>query len=186
MVESAGTERRPSGRGLRSDVSLAPLRSEHADAMLRWMRDPEISRNIGLRTEPTIEKTRAWIERALSDEAYCPFAILHGGAHVGNVILDRMDRYLATARLSIYVGEPASRKAGVGYSAVCLAVEEAFGRLDLRKVWLTVHALNAGAVRLYGRVGFSVEGVLREEFLLDGRRLDVLYMGLLRKDWGRS
>ncbi|MCU1336549.1 MAG: family N-acetyltransferase [Bryobacterales bacterium] len=54
---------------------------------------------------------------------------------------------------------------------------------DLNKVWLTVHALNAPAIRAYSALGFQVEGVLRDGFLLNGERLPALYMGLLRDDF---
>jgi RimJ/RimL family protein N-acetyltransferase len=32
-------------------------------------------------------------------------------------------------------------------------------------------------------LGFSLEGILREEFYLDGERLSVFYMGLLRDEF---
>ena len=57
-----------------------------------------------------------------------------------------------------------------------------FGPLDLHKVWLTVHARNAAAIHAYEAVGFRVEGTHRGEFLLDGARLDEIYMGILKTD----
>jgi RimJ/RimL family protein N-acetyltransferase len=169
--------------GLRPDVSLAPLGPEHAEATFRWVLDPQVSRQLGLRTEPSLEKTRDWIRNASADPAFAAFAVLLKGRHVGNVVLDRLDRYLSTARFSIYLGEPDARGAGVGFAATCLAVETAFSKLGLQKVWLTVHIENAPALRTYLRAGFVQEGVLRGEFLLDGRRTDVFYMGVLRGEW---
>jgi len=53
----------------------------------------------------------------------------------------------------------------------------------LHKVWLTVHVRNSRAICAYARLGFEVEGVLRDGFLLAGERLAALYMGLLRDDF---
>jgi RimJ/RimL family protein N-acetyltransferase len=167
----------------RPDVTLVPLTAAHAPRMAAWMTDPEIAANVGLRREPSLARTEAWISAAAADPTSVrPFAILAGGVHVGNVVLDRFDAYLGTARLSIYVGDPAARGAGIGRTAVFRALEEAFGPLRLHKVWLTVHAQNHAAIRTYAALGFSTEGVLRDEFRRGDERLDALYMGILARE----
>lgn len=165
-----------------ASVRLADLTVAHVDAMYRWMCDPIVSQNIGLRSEPSLEKTRAWVERATTDDTIEARAILLDGVHVGNVVLDRIDRHVSRARLSIYIGEAVARGRGVGRSAVTLASELAFDALDLEKVWLTVHAKNVTAIAAYEAAGFVVEGVHRGEFLLTGVRCDEIYMGILRAD----
>jgi RimJ/RimL family protein N-acetyltransferase len=102
---------------------------------------------------------------------------------VGNVVLDKTDTYLGTSRLSVYVGESQARGRGVGLTGIYLALLDGFERYDLHKVWLTVHIHNQSAVRTYRKLQFKVEGVLRDEFWLEGRRIDAYYMGLLRKEF---
>jgi len=159
---------------------LAPLGPEHAAAMLRWMQDPEVAENLGLRNLPTWEKTIAWIAQANAADDCVPLAIMPDGKHVGNVILDRIDRYLGTVRLSIYIGDASDRGRGVGRAAVKAAVNYAFETLELHKVWLTVHQHNARAIAAYEAAGFAREGVLRDEFLLRGARCHAVVMGILR------
>jgi len=170
---------------LQSNVSLQPLTPGHAPAMFAWDSDPMIGGNIGLRTTPTLGKTREWIAKALSDDSVSASAIYSGTTHVGNVILDRIDRYLSTARLSIYIGELSARGTGVGTTALYLAAAAGFKTLKLNKIWLTVHAENAAAVKCYERLGFQREGLLRDEFKLNGRLIPALYMGLLKHDFDR-
>ena len=172
-----------------SPVALARLEAGHAPAIVAWLSDPVVSSNLGLRSTPTLEKTFAFIAAAASDEtasALTARAILLGGRHVGNVVLDQIDRHVGKARLHIYVGDPAARGHGVGQRAVALAVALAFDELALHKVWLTVHAKNAAAIRAYERAGFRVEGTHRAEFLLDGERVDDLYMGVLKGEETRA
>jgi ribosomal protein S18 acetylase RimI-like enzyme len=64
---------------------------------------------------------------------------------------------------------------GVGTALVETAVAEAVRR-GARKMSLRVLGGNAVARRLYARCGFDVEGVLKEEFLLDGRYVDDVLM----------
>ena len=152
--------------------------------MVRWMRDRTVRLNVGVRTTPTLSTTRRWIARALRDDTIRPFAILIDGEHVGNVVLDRIDRHLGTARLSIYIGKRSTRGKGVGRTAVGLALRQAFGPLRLRKIWLTVHERNRPAVETYLSLGFVVEGILRDEFRLGREWINALYMGILAREVG--
>ena len=162
-----------------AEVRLDLLNGKHAESMYRWMRDPEVAENLGLRGEPSLERTRIWLANAVADDDVRAFAISLDDRHVGNVVLDRIDRHLGTCRLSVYIGEPSARGGGVGKMAVAHACVVAFGPLELHKVWLTVHCRNAAALNAYLAIGFVIEGVLRHEFLLRGRRLDAFRLGLL-------
>lgn len=69
-----------------------------------------------------------------------------------------------------------ARGKGVGRALVRAAVEEA-RRRGARRLTLRVLGHNAPARRLYEAEGFAVEGVLPEEFLLDGKYVDDVFMG---------
>jgi ribosomal protein S18 acetylase RimI-like enzyme len=71
--------------------------------------------------------------------------------------------------------DPEHQRAGVGRALIEAAVERA-RQQGARKVGLRVLGDNHTARRLYERCGFVVEGVLREEFLLDGRYADDVFM----------
>lgn len=71
--------------------------------------------------------------------------------------------------------DPARQGRGTGGRLVNEAVEEA-RRRGARKLSLRVLAPNLAARRLYAACGFAVEGVLRGEFLLDGRYVDDVLM----------
>ncbi|WP_019075880.1 GNAT family N-acetyltransferase [Streptomyces hokutonensis] len=69
-----------------------------------------------------------------------------------------------------------ARGHGVGRALVRAAVEEA-GRRGARRLTLRVLGHNTPARKLYAAEGFAVEGVLPEEFLLDGEYVDDVLMG---------
>ncbi|MER6556947.1 GNAT family N-acetyltransferase [Streptomyces sp. NPDC001027] len=69
-----------------------------------------------------------------------------------------------------------ARGQGVGRALVRAAVEET-RRQGARRITLRVLGHNAPARRLYEAEGFTVEGVLPEEFLLDGAYVDDVLMG---------
>jgi RimJ/RimL family protein N-acetyltransferase len=171
------------GMALRPDVEISALGLEAAPRMLAWMQDPEVAGNIGLSREPSLAGTLAWLEKAQSGESVLAFGILLQGQHVGNVVFDQLERHVGLARLSVYLGEPQARGKGVGLAGICLALRDLFGRPGWHKVWLTVHVENLAAIRTYEQIGFQREGLLREAFLVDGRRTDMYYMGLLKREF---
>ena len=170
---------------LRSDVTLGPLGQDAATRMYDWMCTPAVAANLGLRSQPTPEKTRDWIRSSIDDPTVQAYAILRDGGHVGNVVLDQIDSYLSCARFSIYVGEPAARGLAVGLTAGYRALSEGFDTLKLSKVWLTVHTENIAALHTYRALGFMLEGTHRQEFRLNNILKDVFYMGLLRDEFNQ-
>ncbi|HXR48468.1 MAG TPA: GNAT family protein [Candidatus Limnocylindrales bacterium] len=164
-------------------VRIGGIRLSHAPTLFRWMRDPVVAGNLGLRQKPSLKKTEDWIRRVSRDATVRPYAISLAGKHVGNVVLDRIDSYLATARLSIYVGEKDALGRGVATAAIYLVLKRAFLAEKLHKVWLTVHVRNTRAIQTYTRIGFVIEGVLRDDFWLGNRRVNALLMSLLRTEF---
>src|SRR5580704_2639569 len=168
---------------LRSDVSLRPLTEEAAPRMLAWMQQPEVAEGIGLTRTPSMERTLSWILSARHSQTVRAWMVQIDGDHVGNVVLDQIEARAATGRLSVYLGCPEARNRGIGTTAIYRALECAFSAESLYKVWLTVHAENAAAIRAYRKLGFQIEGTLRGAFVVNARRLDGLYMGLLATEF---
>ncbi|MEU9448150.1 GNAT family N-acetyltransferase [Streptomyces sp. NPDC048277] len=98
---------------------------------------------------------------------------------VGYIRLARPTPVAANAHVlqvqGLAVAEEA-RGRGVGRILLRAAVEEA-RRHGARRLTLRVLGHNTPARKLYEAEGFAVEGVLPEEFLLDGRYVDDVLMG---------
>jgi ribosomal protein S18 acetylase RimI-like enzyme len=70
---------------------------------------------------------------------------------------------------------PEARRRGVG-AALLIAAERHARAQGARKLFLRVLGSNESALRLYRRLGFEREGVLRDEFFIDGRYTDDVLM----------
>jgi ribosomal protein S18 acetylase RimI-like enzyme len=102
------------------------------------------------------------------------------GSIVGFVLVGRrtpLDANRHVAMLRAVAVDPSARREGIGQALVARAVTEARAR-GFRKLVLTVLGSNAGAIELYRRAGFVVEGRLSDEFLLGGRYVDDVVMAL--------
>ena len=63
-----------------------------------------------------------------------------------------------------------------------LLVDFAFRDLNLHRVWLQFFDFNTRALKTYTAAGFVREGVMRDAAFIDGRFVDVVVMGKLRRD----
>jgi RimJ/RimL family protein N-acetyltransferase len=78
---------------------------------------------------------------------------------------------------------PGARRRGVASEAVRLLVSWAIRELDLLRVELTTTADNAPVDAFARSLGFTREGVLRKRNVERGRRVDVVFYGVLREEW---
>ncbi|MGI5425332.1 N-acetyltransferase family protein [Streptomyces sp. CA-179760] len=99
---------------------------------------------------------------------------LAGYVHLGFPTPVEANRHVRQIQ-GLAVGEH-TRGRGVGRALVRAAVDEA-RRRGARRLTLRVLAHNVAARGLYESEGFAVEGILPEEFLLDGKYVDDVLMG---------
>ena len=81
------------------------------------------------------------------------------------------------------IGEPEARGQGFGSEVLQLLLRYAFTELNLHRVALNVFEHNPRAIHLYEKTGFTVEGRAREFLNRDGRRWDMIFMGILQEEW---
>jgi RimJ/RimL family protein N-acetyltransferase len=87
------------------------------------------------------------------------------------------------AWVGIGLGERDYWGKGYGTDAMCAILDYAFNELNLYRVTLDVFEYNPRAIRSYEKAGFQLEGRVRKMIHRDGRRWDVLVMGVLRDEW---
>lgn len=73
---------------------------------------------------------------------------------------------------------------GKGYvpEAAAAVLKYGFGQLGLNRIEAIVEGGNQGSEKVLQKLGFTHEGTLREREIKNGRFVDLLYYGLLRKD----
>ncbi len=82
------------------------------------------------------------------------------------------------AELRKLIGDPDYRGRGLAEEATRLWIEYGRRTLGLEKIYVSTLQTHIGNVKLNEAVGFRIEGVLHNEVRIDGRRFDVLRMGI--------
>jgi RimJ/RimL family protein N-acetyltransferase len=85
------------------------------------------------------------------------------------------------AELRKLIGEPDFRGRGLAEEATRLWIDYGFNGLGLDKIYVSTLQTHLSNIQLNERIGFQVEGLLRNEVLIDGERHDVLRMGVCRQ-----
>jgi len=158
-----------------SNLTLRAAATGDLDAIMAIERTPGFGRWVG---RSSAEQHRAMIDDANyvylvgeADGEVVAFAILrdlddpHGNRYLKRVAVARPDE-------------------GVGGAFLARVVDWAFDRAGAHRFWLDCFSHNARAQRVYEKLGFTRDGVLREAYVgADGVRRDLTMMALTRSQW---
>lgn len=166
-------------------ITLESLDTRHVtERYVAWMNDPQITRYLESRFAPLSRGELVdYVEQMRSSPDNSFFAILlrDNGMHVGNIKLGPIDRRHLRASIGLIIGEPSAWGKGIATEAIRAISTWAFTELHLEKLTAGAYAANVGSIRAFEKVGFSREGRLIDEVILeDGSRGDVILLGLTR------
>jgi len=166
-------------------VTLRPFRTDDLPRMREWMRDPEAARTWA--RDPIVP------DNAFDDDLACKFsrfaesgyfAIDDSNGHlVGRIDFERLQLVDRTTEVMIMLGEPSARGKGLGTDAMMTLLRHLFDDRQAERVWLTVLAWNEAAIASYKKVGFVLEGRLKEDCWINGALHDQLILGILRDEY---
>jgi len=162
-----------------------------AEAFARWNQNTEYFRLLD--SDPahlwSAKKIKEWFEKdldsALPDNLLFAIRTLEGDELIGFIAFDGINWTDRDSYVSIGIGEQDFWGKSCGSDAMRLLLRYGFTELNLHRISLTVFEHNPRGIRSYEKCGFKHEGRIREFVLRDGRRSDMLHMGILRSDWER-
>lgn len=108
---------------------------------------------------------------------------LHDGRPIGAMAYLDHSRRQKRAELRKLIGDPQARGKGLAQEATRLWINYGIGMLGLEKIYLSTLQTQIANMKLNEDIGFHVEGLLKNEILIDGQRHDVLRMGLCTEDF---
>ena len=102
---------------------------------------------------------------------------------IGEMVLEVVNWTGRDAFVGLSIGDRASWDKGYGTETVNLLLRFAFTEINLRRVTLSVFEYNPRAIHVYEKVGFRHEGRERKSLQREGKRWDLIFMGILREEW---
>ena len=165
-------------------MKLRTLCENDASGMLEWMHDSAVNQYFRAPfAQMTIENALSFIQGGGQDASARHYAICDDkDVYQGTISLKAVDKENGTAEYAIVLRRQAQ---GKGYASFATReiLRIAFEELGLHKVYLNVWKENAHAVGFYEHMGFRREGDAREQIVLHKRRCDLLWYGMLRREY---
>ena len=170
-------------------VRLRTIAERDVDAIMEWINDPDITRNFAAFADPISRAQELAFIRAMRvSDTDRLFAIESNdsGTLIGTAGLHRIYWPAKNGRLGLMIGKRDQQGRGIGQEAMQLLIGYGFERLGLHKLWLVHYADNRRMRHIAEKLGFTQEGVLRDEYFHAGRWHDMVRHALLAHEWKRS
>ena len=171
-------------------VRLAAYNPEEVGkAFSKWSRDSEYFRLMGAGAVfmPSARQATKFFEKDVEDLSqgvyFFGVRTLADDILIGEMNLEVVNWSGRDAFVGLSIGDRTNWGKGYGTEMVTLLLQFAFLEVNLRRVTLTVFEYNPRAIRTYERAGFHHEGRMRKFLNKEGRRWDMLFMGILREEW---
>lgn len=163
-------------------VSIGPIFPEDFGPLFCWANDVVAARLDFAYRPIDLISHRQWCETIGKDPTRIVFAIRKARetAIIGYVQISNINTVYGSADLGIRIGEERFRGQGFGKDALGLALNFCWNHVNLHRVQLTVFKHNQRAIRTYQALGFKKEGLLKQAAFIDGERIDVIVMAVLR------
>jgi RimJ/RimL family protein N-acetyltransferase len=165
-------------------IRLRHLAKEHMALKVKWYNDPVINKTLIIDEPLGLEKSLAWIDKAVADKTRADFIIETANGELAGIVgLVGIDRKHGLAECFCIIGERKFWGRGLATIAHSLLFEWAFQVLGLHKIWAVIYTNNPAIEKVIARLGFKVEGTLREEKNIHGERIDLYRIGVLKSEF---
>ena len=126
-----------------------------------------------------------FVERISKDSSRIDFVIFSKDKNemVGDLSINDINSQSRTGSFRIAIDQHSNYQKGFGQEAMKLALNHAFGMMNLRRIELEVLVDNKRAIHVYEKLGFVKEGIKRKSAFFDHTYHDMVFMGLLKEDF---
>jgi RimJ/RimL family protein N-acetyltransferase len=151
---------------------------------VKWYNDPEVNKTLILNENLELEKSLEWFDKAKNDDSRRDFIIeTKDGEPIGLTGLLGIDWVHETAECFCVIGQKKFWGKGIGTQVHSLLIQMAFDELNLHKIWAVIYTNNPAVLKLVKKLGFEIEGTLREEKYISDKRIDLFRIGVLRDEF---
>jgi len=165
-----------------NNVAIRKFDFADVDLKVKWINDEKNNKYLHYALPLYADKTTEWWERTKDADGRLDLTILYNDEPVGLIGLLGIDRVNKKAEYYVCLGEHSCKGKGVAKTASRLLVRYAFEELGLNKVYLYTEEENIPAQKLFESLGFRKEGLLIDDLIYNGRKVNRYVYGLLKEE----
>ena len=169
------------------DVKISIRKFERTDIpkKVEWINNPENNQFLHYDIPISVEGTEKWFDSHINDINRFDAVMEADGVPVGTIGLLSIDRKNSKAEYYVAMGETAYKGKGVAKEASRLILQYGFEELGLNRIYLFTEIENIAAQKLFEKVGFTREGIIRQDIISHGKYVDRVAYGYLKEDWNK-
>lgn len=165
-------------------VYLKAIESEDLNQLREWRNLPEFRKHFREYREINSDMQQKWFENTVVDDRNTiMFSIFSSETDelIGCCGLCYINWVHRNADLSLYIGYEQEYIDDKGFAeeACKLLINYGFNELNLHKIWTEIYKFDNKKKALYDKLGFQVDGTLREHYFYDGKWWDSLLYSIL-------
>lgn len=166
-------------------MEIKAKRFSEEDILIRvnWINNPLVNQTMFFDLPASIDSTKKWFRVNIGNKNRIDFTFvdIHGvciamGGFT-NITIDHRN-----AEFYVLV-DPSKHGQGIGKYVSRWMYNYAFSVLNLNKIYLYTNDDNVAAYRIYEKLGFQLEGLLREHKWKNGKFQNRRFYGFLRSEW---
>lgn len=163
---------------------IKDLTNNHIPDFYRWISNkPAVEFSLStFQQERDINWVEQYVTKIINDDSCWNQAIVIDGLAIGYCGLSNISQQNNNAEYFILIGDNRFWNKGIGTQAGMEVLRYGFTVLCLHRIWLTVSECNPRAIKSYEKLGFTVEGRMRESCCRNGKYHDKIVMGILSEE----
>ena len=163
-------------------VTIRPFEKKDIPKKVEWINNPANNRYLHYDIPLCVEKTERWFANIHNRKDRFDAVIDVDEIPVGTIGLLSIDFKNRKAEYYIAMGEVAYKGKGVAKKASALIIDYGFNNLGLHRIYLYTEVGNTDAQRLFEKVGFVKEGILKDDILSHGEFADRIIYGITKRE----
>lgn len=165
-------------------VYLKAIEQEDLDSLMNWRNIPEFRKHFRESREINSDMQKKWFETTvLNDSRTIMFSIFNNATNnlIGCCGLCYINWVHRHADLSLYIGHEQAYIDDYGFAedACKLLLHYGFMELNIHKIWSELYEFDSKKIALFKKIGFSVDGNLRDNYFFDGKWWNSIIFSLL-------
>jgi ribosomal-protein-serine acetyltransferase len=121
-------------------------------------------------------------QQQLHNQTALELGLVHNREIIGGIGMHDWDHTLKKAQLGYWIRKEYEGK-GIVHKCLTRFIDVLFEKPGLNKIEIHFMPSNKRSASIASRLGFKVEGVIRQSYFMNGRLEDLVITGLLKTEW---
>jgi RimJ/RimL family protein N-acetyltransferase len=166
-------------------IIIRAIEVEDLPTLHTWANDPKLaSLLVDIHFPSSLWEQQRWFERIKTQENTVRLAVQQKtGPLIGYTGFWDIDWRNQHAEHAVVIGDPENRKKGYGTEVILTCARYAFEEMGLYRLEASILETNEDSFQTYQKCGFKIEGKLRGRILRGGKRVNVIKLALLAREY---